>query len=234
MPREFKGKIELDVRDSIPDWGPFLAQQAPEDSPNVLAGARRRHRFGRLVEFTKERVGDYGEAHGTCKLYIDDDAVAEQEIRTVTAFYALCGEGLCIGYDSGDAVSKEYKPKFEFSGGKIVKVVFDVADDNYVDIERVMAAAMARDYTHWAWGPGCIPASHTFQSLIEPADCWSLRAGCASDRSNRRLVAPPFKATFRVASLINPAGPAVVARRCALRLARRSPADNPPTPGTYV
>ena len=84
-------------------------------------------------------------AHGTCKLYIDDDAVAEQEIRTVTAFYALCGEGLCIGYDSGDAVSKEYTPKFEFSGGKIVKVVFDVADDNYVDIERVMAAAMARE-----------------------------------------------------------------------------------------
>jgi arylsulfatase len=97
------------------------------------------------VEFTKERVGDYGEAHGACKLYIDGDSVAEQDIRTVTAFYALCGEGLCIGYDSGDAVSKEYTPKFEFSGGRIVKVVFDVADDAYVDIERLMTAAMARD-----------------------------------------------------------------------------------------
>jgi len=97
------------------------------------------------VEFTKERVGEHGEAHGTCKLYVDETSVAEQEIRTVTAFYALCGEGLCIGYDSGDAVSKEYTPKFDFKGGTIVKVVFDVADDNYVDIERVMAAAMARD-----------------------------------------------------------------------------------------
>jgi arylsulfatase A-like enzyme len=97
------------------------------------------------VEFTKERVSDYGEAHGACKLYIDGDSVAEQDIRTVTAFYALCGEGLCIGYDSGDAVSKEYTPKFEFSGGRIVKVVFDVADDAYVDIERLMTAAMARD-----------------------------------------------------------------------------------------
>src|SRR6478735_2505034 len=36
MPREFEGKIELDVRDSTPDWGPFLAQEAPEGSPNVL------------------------------------------------------------------------------------------------------------------------------------------------------------------------------------------------------
>ena len=59
--------------------------------------------------------------------------------------FALCGEGLCIGYDSGDAVSSEYTPKFEFTGGEIVKVVFDVADDAYVDVERHLAAAMARD-----------------------------------------------------------------------------------------
>jgi hypothetical protein len=54
-------------------------------------------------------------------------------------------EGLCIGYDGGDAVSSEYKPKFEFSGGRIIKVVFDVADDVYIDVERHLAAAMARD-----------------------------------------------------------------------------------------
>ena len=97
------------------------------------------------VEFTKESLGEHHEAHGPCKLYIDDDVVAEQQIRTIPTMYALCGEGLCIGYDSGDAVSKEYKPKFEFSDGKIVKVVFDVADDGFVDVERLMAAAMARD-----------------------------------------------------------------------------------------
>jgi arylsulfatase len=78
-------------------------------------------------------------------LHIDDQVVGEAEMRTIPAFYALCGEGLCIGYDSGDAVSSAYTPKFEWSGGEIVKVVFDVADDAYVDVERVMAAAMARD-----------------------------------------------------------------------------------------
>jgi hypothetical protein len=36
-------------------------------------------------------------------------------------------------------------PKFEFSGGEIVKVVFDVADDAYADVEQLMAAAIARD-----------------------------------------------------------------------------------------
>ena len=63
----------------------------------------------------------------------------------MTGHFALCGEGLCIGYDSGDAVSSEYKPKFAFTGGAIVKVIFDVADDAYVDVERHFAAAMARD-----------------------------------------------------------------------------------------
>ncbi|MFN2199588.1 MAG: sulfatase-like hydrolase/transferase, partial [Caldilineaceae bacterium] len=32
----FKGKIELDVRDSTPDWGPYGPPKAPEDAPNVL------------------------------------------------------------------------------------------------------------------------------------------------------------------------------------------------------
>jgi arylsulfatase len=42
-------------------------------------------------------------------------------------------------------VSSEYKSKFEFSGGRVIKVIFDVANDAYVDVERAMAAAMARD-----------------------------------------------------------------------------------------
>ena len=71
--------------------------------------------------------------------------MAELEIRTLAAFYALGGEGLCVGYDGGDAVSSEYTPKFEWSGGEIIKVVYDVADDAYIDVERHLAAALARD-----------------------------------------------------------------------------------------
>jgi arylsulfatase A-like enzyme len=33
---EFAGKIELDIRDSTPDWAPYLAPQAPEGAPNVV------------------------------------------------------------------------------------------------------------------------------------------------------------------------------------------------------
>lgn len=111
----------------------------------LTAGAPRvgRHVVG--VEFTKDRVGEHGESHGQMKLYIDEQIVDQAEFGTQTGRYSLTGEGHCIGFDGGDAVSREYKPKFEFSGGRIIKVVFDVADDVYIDVERELAAAMARD-----------------------------------------------------------------------------------------
>ena len=77
----------------------------PPGGPHPGARCRPpgRHIIG--VEFTKERMGEYREGIGPLKLYIDDQLVAEQEIRTVMGHFSLCGEGLCIGYDSGDAVS---------------------------------------------------------------------------------------------------------------------------------
>ncbi|MEU6858369.1 arylsulfatase [Glycomyces sp. NPDC046736] len=97
------------------------------------------------VEFVKERVGEHSESHGPLRLHVDGAVVAETEIRTQTANFSLCGEGLCVGYDGGDSVSADYQPTFPFTGGTIAKVVFDIADDAYVDIERQMSAAMSRD-----------------------------------------------------------------------------------------
>jgi len=34
--RDFQGKVELDIRDSVPDWEPFLAPKAPPGAPNVV------------------------------------------------------------------------------------------------------------------------------------------------------------------------------------------------------
>jgi arylsulfatase len=97
------------------------------------------------VEFIKENIGKNHEALGKMTLYVDENAVASSDFRVQTGHYALAGEGLAIGYDSGDPVSSEYKSGFRFSGGRIVKVIYDVADDVYIDLERKLAAAMARD-----------------------------------------------------------------------------------------
>jgi arylsulfatase len=97
------------------------------------------------VEFTKEGLGEHREGLGTTKLYVNDKVVAEGPMRTLTGHFTITGEGLCIGYDSADPVSKEYSGNFAFTGGEIRQVVFDVADDAYIDVERHMQAAMARD-----------------------------------------------------------------------------------------
>ena len=34
--KPFKGVVNIDVRDSIPDWTPFRETPAPEGAPNVL------------------------------------------------------------------------------------------------------------------------------------------------------------------------------------------------------
>jgi arylsulfatase len=115
----------------------------PEQQLSCDAPADGRHIVG--VAFDKQGHGEFGEAQGRMTLYVDDRAVADGDFRTQSGDYALAGEGLCIGYDSGDVVSSAYRSAFNFSGGTVEKVVFDVADDLYIDIEQKMAAAMARD-----------------------------------------------------------------------------------------
>ena len=97
------------------------------------------------VEFVKESLGERHETHGTAKLYVDDEVVAEAPLRTQPGHFALCGEGLTIGRDSGDPVSKEYGAGFPFTGGKISEVEVNIGDDVYLDVEREFAAALARD-----------------------------------------------------------------------------------------
>src|SRR5882757_9436806 len=63
----FNGKIELDIRDSEPDWGPYQAPVAPPDAPNVLylvwddTGIATWDCFGGLVEMpAMSRIAERG------------------------------------------------------------------------------------------------------------------------------------------------------------------------------
>src|SRR3954447_14308507 len=40
MAKPFKGVINVDIRDSVPDWEPYTQPIAPEGSPNVLYGSQ--------------------------------------------------------------------------------------------------------------------------------------------------------------------------------------------------
>jgi arylsulfatase A-like enzyme len=67
MAAEFQGKIELDIRDSEPDWGPYAAPTAHDGAPNVLyivwddTGIATWDCFGGLVEMpAMSRVAERG------------------------------------------------------------------------------------------------------------------------------------------------------------------------------
>lgn len=87
------------------------------------------------MEFIKESVGEYGEPLGNMKLYIDDKVVAEGPMRTQPAKFTLSGDGLCVGYDSGDNVSNLYKSPGTFKGGIIQGVGVTVSGEPYLNAE---------------------------------------------------------------------------------------------------
>jgi arylsulfatase len=97
------------------------------------------------VEFIREAAGKYKESVGKAKLYVDDKVVAEGPMRAQVGKFTLGGDGLCVGRDSGDNVSQEYKSPNAFKGGTILGVGIDVSEESYVDLETAAAGAFARD-----------------------------------------------------------------------------------------
>jgi arylsulfatase len=108
---------------------------------DILAPGK--HTLG--VAFTREKTGKHGESLGKAELFVEDKVVATCEMRTQPGNFSLCGDGLCVGYDSDDRVSKEYDGTTPFSDGTILGVAIDVGDESYLDLEREAVAAMARD-----------------------------------------------------------------------------------------
>jgi arylsulfatase len=97
------------------------------------------------MEFTRESAGKYGESLGKTRLHVNDKVVAEGPMKTQPGKFTLSGDGLCIGRDSGDAVSEDYKTPGEFRGGTIQFVGVTVEKGQYLDLEKLAAAAMAID-----------------------------------------------------------------------------------------
>jgi arylsulfatase len=84
---------------------------------------------------------------GILSLYHGDKKVGEGRIRTQPGMFSLAGEGLCVGRDSGEAVTDDYPGEYPhaFTGGTIKRVAVDVSGDPYVDLEREAQAMLARE-----------------------------------------------------------------------------------------
>ncbi|KRG72118.1 arylsulfatase [Pseudoxanthomonas dokdonensis] len=87
------------------------------------------------MEFERTGAGEHGESLGKTKLYVDDKVVASGDMKTQPAKFTLSGDGLCVGYDSGDAVSELYQTPGKFTGGEIQAVGVTVSGKPYVNME---------------------------------------------------------------------------------------------------
>jgi len=99
------------------------------------------------ASFDKDGEDPPGVATGTLSLYHGDRKVGEGRIKTQPGNFELAGEGLCVGRDSGAAVTDDYagEAPHRFTGGTIKRVAVDVSGQPYVNLEREAAAMLARE-----------------------------------------------------------------------------------------
>jgi arylsulfatase A-like enzyme len=99
------------------------------------------------ASFDKDGEDPPGVATGILSLYHGDRKVGEGRIKNQPGDFELAGEGLCVGRDSGDAITEDYPGErpYRFTGGTIKRVVVDVSGEPYVDLARQAAAMLARE-----------------------------------------------------------------------------------------
>jgi len=96
-----------------------------------------------------DRTGTKEGSHtpvGTVSLYVDDAVVATlDDVRTHPVTFGLAGASVQVGRNTGQPVCGAYRAPFPFTGGTIAKVVLDISGTPYIDRERELAIAFARD-----------------------------------------------------------------------------------------
>jgi arylsulfatase len=99
------------------------------------------------ASFDKDGEDPAGVATGMLSLYHGDRKVGEGRIKNQPGYFELAGEGLCIGRDSGAAVTDDYPGErpYRFTGGVIRRAAIDVSGQPYLDLEREAAAMLARE-----------------------------------------------------------------------------------------
>jgi arylsulfatase A-like enzyme len=99
------------------------------------------------ASFDKDGEDPPGVATGMLSLYYGDRKVGEGRIKNQPGYFELAGEGLCVGRDSGAAVTDDYPGErpYRFTGGTIKRVAIDVSGQPYLDLERQAEAMLARE-----------------------------------------------------------------------------------------
>ncbi|MET8874292.1 arylsulfatase [Nocardia sp. NPDC004604] len=118
----------------------FLGIQPEQDFVAWAPLPPGKHTLG--MEFSREASGQHGESVGTTTLYIDGRPVSKDTMRAQPARFGLAGEGLSIGYDSGDTISPQYQSPATFAGGTIQNVTVDIGKESFNDLQKEAEAVL--------------------------------------------------------------------------------------------
>ena len=69
------------------------------------------------------------------KLLTPYNVVAQGPMRAQVGKFTLVGDGLCVGYDSGDPVSAQYKSPGELKGATVQSVTVSTGKIEYKDLQ---------------------------------------------------------------------------------------------------
>jgi hypothetical protein len=99
------------------------------------------------ASFEKDGVDPPPVATGILSLLYGDRLVGQGRIKTQPGGYLIAGEGLAIGRDVGDPVTRDYprEQPNRFTGGTIKRVAVDVSGEPYIDLEREAQAMLMRE-----------------------------------------------------------------------------------------
>lgn len=100
-----------------------------------------------------EEEKGYGESLGNIQLLVNEvpQNLLNTFMRAQVGKFTLCGDGLCVGYDSADAVSELYSklpnPSNPFTGGTIHQVVITPGEEEITEVinSRLLAGAFSAD-----------------------------------------------------------------------------------------
>ncbi|RVW03114.1 arylsulfatase [Rhodococcus xishaensis] len=119
------------------------------EEEQIVVSADRIPRDAHVLGVRFERTGTADDDFtpvGNTTLYIDEHEMGTLEgMRLQPATFSAVGEGIRVGRDTGQSVTRLYSAPFRFSGGTVARVTADVSGEPYLDIEREIARAFSHD-----------------------------------------------------------------------------------------
>jgi hypothetical protein len=145
MTKPFQGVINLDIRDSKPDWEPYEQPRSPEEGYHFSADIT-----DKALEFIKDAKAIAPErpfflyfCPGAC--HAPHHAHKEWADKYKGKF-SIAGEGLNVGRDGGEPVTGDYPGVYPWAfTGTVKRVVVDVSGELKINHEVEAHAMLMRE-----------------------------------------------------------------------------------------